>query len=411
MKLVIYNLLILILIPVFSLRILLKSFTDSDYIRHFASRLGYGLNNLRQKNKKIIWFHAVSLGEVIGSQPLINKLAEHFDIVITTTTPTGLRKAKEIFSEEIVINYAPWDLTLIVNRFLNFYKPDAILIFETEIWPSMIGCAFNKNILLYLVNGRLSHKSFQAYAISSWLLKNTLKQITYSFVQTSKHKERFLKLGIEENCIEVAGSVKFDICNTDTNPIKADPFILGASTHPGEEEILLKAYKRLQVKEDIKLFLCPRHTDRAGEIVKQATNMGFKVKLYSDLVTDDYDICIVDSTGLLSSFYAASLMSFVGGSLVPRGGHNLIEPATLGSPIIIGPHTFNFEDIVNQFLHDQACIKVLSEDELLTAMELFIGDSKSAEEYARRAKEVVERNKGSTEVQASYIIRQLGEKN
>jgi len=411
MKLVIYNLLILILIPVFSLRILLKSFTDSDYTRDFANRLGYGLNNLRQKNKKIIWFHAVSLGEVIGSQPLINKLAEHFDIVITTTTPTGLRKAKEIFSEEIVINYAPWDLALIVNRFLNFYKPDAILIFETEIWPSMIGCAFKKNIPLYLVNGRLSHKSFQAYTISSWLLKNTLKQITYSFVQTSKHKERFLELGIEENCIEVAGSVKFDICNSNTNPIKADPFILGASTHPGEEEILLKAYKRLQVKEDIKLFLCPRHTDRAGEIFKLATNMGFKVKLYSDLVTDDYDICIVDSTGLLSSFYAASLMSFVGGSLVPRGGHNLIEPAALGSPIIIGPHIFNFEDIVNQFLHDQACIKVLSEDELLTAMKFFIGDLKSAEEFARRAKEVVDRNKGSTEVQASYIIRQLGEKN
>ena len=411
MKLVIYNLLILILIPVFSLRILLKSFTDSDYSRHFANRLGYGFNNLRQKNKKIIWFHAVSLGEVIGSQPLINKLAEHFDIVITTTTPTGLRKAKEIFPEEIVINYAPWDLALIVNRFLNFYKPDAILIFETEIWPSMIGCAFHKNIPLYLVNGRLSHKSFQAYAISSWLLKNTLKQITYSFVQTSKHKERFLELGIEENCIEVAGSVKFDICNTDTNPIKADPFILGASTHPGEEEILLKAYKRLQVKEGIKLFLCPRHIDRAGEIVKQAATMGFKVKLYSHIDIEDYDVCIIDSTGLLSSFYASSLMSFVGGSLVPRGGHNLIEPAALGSPIIIGPHTFNFEDIVNQFLHDQACIQVSSEDELLTAMELFMEDLKSAEEFARRAKEVVERNKGSTEVQASYIIRQIGEKN
>ena len=264
MKLVIYNLLILILIPLFSLRILLKSFTDPDYRGHFANRLGYVLKNFRQKNKKIIWFHAVSLGEVIGSEPLINKLSEHFEIVITTTTPTGLRKAKEIFPEEIVINYAPWDLALIVNRFLNFYKPDAILIFETEIWPSMIGCAFHKSIPLYLVNGRLSHKSFQAYAISSWLLKNTLKQITYSFVQTSKHKERFLELGIEENCIEVAGSVKFDICNTDTNPIKADPFILGASTHPGEEEILLKAYKRLQVKEGIKLFLCPRHTDRAG---------------------------------------------------------------------------------------------------------------------------------------------------
>ena len=409
MKLVIYNLLILILIPVFTLRIFFKSFTDSDYSKHFVNRLGYGLSSLSQKNKKIIWFHAVSLGEVIGSQPLINKLSEHFDIVITTTTPTGLRRAKEIFPEQIVIHYAPWDFVLFINRFLNFYKPHAILIFETEIWPSMIARAFHKSIPLYLVNGRLSHKSYQAYAISSWLLKDTLKKITYSFVQTSKHKERFLKLGIDENRIEVVGSVKFDISNIDVDPIEAAPFILGASTHPGEEEILLNAYKRLQDNKNIKLFLCPRHTERGVEIAKQAGTMGFKVKLYTDLGSEDYDVCIINKTGLLSGFYASSLMSFVGGSLVPRGGHNLIEPAALGSPIIIGPHTFNFEDIVHQFLSDHACVKVTSEDELLAAMELFIGDSKVAKEFAHRAKEVVERNKGSTEVQASYIIRQLGE--
>ena len=409
MKLVIYNLLILILTPVFTLRIFFKSFTDSDYSKHFVNRLGYGLSNLSQKNKKIIWFHAVSLGEVIGSQPLINKLSEHFDIVITTTTPTGFRRAKEIFPEEIVINYAPWDFVLFINRFLNFYKPHAILIFETEIWPSMIARAFHKSIPLYLVNGRLSHKSYQAYAISSWLLKDTLKKITYSFVQTSKHKERFLKLGIDENRIEAVGSVKFDISNIDVDPIEAAPFILGASTHPGEEEILLNAYKRLQDKKNIKLFLCPRHTERGGEIAKQAGIMGFKVKLFSDLDSEDYDVCIINRTGLLLNFYASSLMSFIGGSLVPRGGHNLIEPAALGSPIIIGPHTFNFEDIVHQFLSDHACVKVTSEDELLAAMELFIGDSKVAKEFAHRAKEVVERNKGSTEIQASYIIRQLGE--
>jgi len=374
-----------------------------------VNRLGYGLSNLSQTNKKIIWFHAVSLGEVIGSQPLINKLSEHFDIVITTTTPTGLRRAKEIFPEQIVIHYAPWDFVLFINRFLNFYKPHAILIFETEIWPSMIARAFHKSIPLYLVNGRLSHKSYQAYAISSWLLKDTLKKITYSFVQTSKHKERFLKLGIDENRIEAVGSVKFDISNIDVDPIEAAPFILGASTHPGEEEILLNAYKRLQDNKNIKLFLCPRHTERGVEIAKQAGTMGFKVKLYTDLGSEDYDVCIINRTGLLSGFYASSLMSFVGGSLVPRGGHNLIEPAALGSPIIIGPHTFNFEDIVHQFLSDHACIKVISEDELLAAMELFIRDSKVAKEFAHRAKEVVERNKGSTEVQASYIIRQLGE--
>jgi len=409
MKLVIYNLIILILIPVFALRIFFKSLTDSDYTKNFANRLGYRLSNLRQKNKKIIWFHAVSLGEVIGSQPLINKLAEHFDIVITTSTPTGLRRAREIFPAEIVINYAPWDFVLFINRFLNFYKPDAILIFETEIWPSMISRAFHQSIPLYLVNGRLSHKSYRAYVMSSWLLKDTLKKITYSFVQTSKHKERFLKLGIEENCVEVVGSVKFDISYADTNSIKTAPFILGASTHPGEEEILLNAYKRLHVNQDLKLFLCPRHPERSEEIVKQASIMGFRVKLYSDFGSENYDVCIINSTGHLSSFYASASMSFVGGSLVPRGGHNLIEPAALGSPIIIGPHTFNFEDIVHQFLQDHACVKVTSEDELLTAMELFIEDSDTAKQFADRAKEVVERNKGSTQVQASYIIKQLGE--
>jgi len=275
----------------------------------------------------------------------------------------------------------------------------------------MISQASKKNIPLYLVNGRLSHKSYRAYAMSSWLIKDILKKITFSFVQTSKHKDRFLKLGINNDCIDVVGSVKFDISSSNTKPVEAAPFILGASTHPGEEEILLNAFNRLEVKKDYKLFLCPRHTERAEEIAKQATLKGFRAQLFSNLTADNYDVCIIDSIGLLPSFYAASFISFVGGSLVPRGGHNLIEPAALGSPIIIGPHTFNFEDIVQQFLNEDACIRVTDEDELLDAMNFFIGDLKIAEQYAHRAKEVVERNKGSTELQASYIINQLGEKN
>jgi len=411
MKLVIYNFLILILVPVFVLRIFFKSFADPDYIKHFLNRFGYNFCEFKQTNKKIIWFHAVSLGEVIGSQVLINKLAKHFDIVITTSTPTGLRRAKELFSRDIVINYAPWDFVFFINRFLNFYKPDAILIFETEIWPSMISQASTKNIPLYLVNGRLSHKSYRAYAMSSWFLKGILKKITFSFVQTSKHKERFLKLGINEDCIDVVGSVKFDISSSNTKPVEITSFILGASTHPGEEEILLNAFNRLESKRDFKLFLCPRHTERAAEILKQATLKGLRAQLFSKLNSEDYDVCIIDSIGLLPSFYVASSMSFVGGSLVPRGGHNLIEPAALGSPIIIGPHTFNFEDIVQQFLSEDACIRVTGEDELLDAMEFLIGNLRIAEQYALRAKDVVERNKGSTEIQASYIIKQLGEKN
>ena len=412
MKLIIYNFLILILTPVFLLRIFLKGFTDSDYTRHLVNRFGYGLLEPKQRNKKTIWFHAVSLGEVIGSQVLINKLTKHFDIVLTTTTPTGLRQAKEIFSKDknIVVNYAPWDFILFVNKFIAFYKPNAILIFETEIWPSMISQAFKKNTPVYLLNGRLSQKSYRAYAMSSWLLKDTLTKITFAFVQSAKHKERFLKLGINEESIEVIGSVKFDIPKQDIKPVESIPFILGASTHPGEEKILLNAFIRLQSKQDLKLVLCPRHIHRVEEVVKEVKNMRLRPKLFSDESSKDYDVCIVDSMGLLSSFYAAASISFVGGSLVPRGGHNLIEPAALGSPILIGPYVFNFEDIVQQFLNDDACIMVSNEDELLAGMKFLIDNLSTATQYAHRARQIVERNKGSSEVQASYIIKQLGEK-
>jgi len=411
MKLVIYNLLILILIPVFVLRILVKSFTDSDYRKHFLNRFGYSLGSVVRENKKVIWFHAVSLGEVIGSEGIIRKLSEHFDVVITTTTPTGLRRAKQLFDDDVVINYAPWDFAVFINRFINFYKPDAILIFETEIWPSMISRAFKKTIPLYLINGRLSKKSYQTYVMSSWFLKDILRQITFSFVQTNKHRERFLNLGVDQEKIKTVGSVKFDFSGLDVQPIESNPFILGASTHPGEDEIILNAYNKFSRKQDFKLFLCPRHPERAEKIAKQASLMGFRAQLFSKLNSQTFDVCIIDKIGLLPSFYISSAMAFVGGSLVPRGGHNLIEPAVLGSPIIIGPHTFNFENIVKEFLEVRACIKVLNEDELLAAIELLASDSKAANQYALKAKEVVEKNKGSTEIQASYIINELGETN
>tara|TARA_B100001989_G_scaffold248125_1_gene221313 strand:- start:101 stop:1336 length:1236 start_codon:yes stop_codon:yes gene_type:complete len=409
MKLAIYNFFILIFIPIFALRIIFKSTADSGYRKFFLNRFGYSLERFPSSEKKIIWFHAVSLGEVIGSEALIKKLLQNFDIVLTTSTPTGLRKAKDIHSKNIVIHYAPWDLIFIINRFINFYKPRAILVFETELWPTMISMASKKNIPLYLMNGRLSEKSYRRYALWSWLFSEVLQRISFLFVQTNAHRERFLKLGIKKDRIKIAGSVKFDVVKKDIQPINVGTFILAASTHPGEEEILLKAYENFSAKKDFKLFICPRHEERAEVISQKAISMGFKAILFSELRDDPYEVCIINSTGFLSDFYASASMAFVGGSLVARGGHNLIEPAVLGTPIIIGPHTFNFEDIVQEFLNNQACIRVSNQTQLLDAIEFFASDIEVADKYAHRAKEVVEKNKGSTEVQASYIISQLGE--
>ncbi len=410
MKLAIYNFFILISIPIFVLRIIFKSAADSGYRNFFLNRFGFSLKRFPSSKKKIIWFHAVSLGEVIGSQGLIKKLSQHFNIVLTTSTPTGLRKAKDIYHKNIVIHYAPWDLIFIIKRFVNFYKPHAILVFETELWPTMISIANKKNIPLYLMNGRLSEKSYRRYALLSSLFSEVLQRITFLFVQTNAHKERFLKLGIKEDRIKVAGSVKFDIARKDIQPKRIDKFILAASTHPGEEEKLLKAYDNFSAKKDFKLFICPRHQERADGIAQKAILMGFKAILFSELTDEQYEVCIINSTGFLSEFYASASMAFVGGSLVARGGHNLIEPAVLGAPIIVGPHTFNFEDIVQEFLNNQACIRVSNQTQLNDAIEFFARERELADKYAQRAREVVEKNKGSTEFQASYIIKQLGEK-
>ncbi len=410
MKLAIYNFFILIFTPIFVLRLIFKSIVDSGYRKFFFNRFGFRLERLSRSEKKIIWFHAVSLGEVIGSEGLIKKLSQNFEIVLTTSTPTGLRKAKDIYSKNIVIHYAPWDLIFIINRFINFYRPHAILVFETELWPSMISMANKKNISVYLMNGRLSEKSYQRYLSWSWLFSEVLQRITFIFVQTSAHKERFLKLGIKEDRIEIAGSVKFDISRKDVQPKNIGKFILAASTHPGEEEKLLKAYDNFSAKKDFKLFICPRHEERAEGIAQKAISIGFNVILFSELRDEPYEVCIINSTGFLSDFYASASMAFVGGSLVARGGHNLIEPAVLGAPIIVGPHTFNFEDIVQEFIDNQACVRVLNQAQLLDAIEFFASDREAADKYVHRAREVVEKNKGSTEVQASYIISQLGEK-
>ncbi len=410
MKLAIYNFFILISIPIFVLRIIFKSTADSGYRNFFFNRFGFSLERFPSSKKKIIWFHAVSLGEVIGSQGLIKKLSQHFDIVLTTSTPTGLRKAKDIYYKNIIIHYAPWDLIFIIKRFINFYKPHAILVFETELWPTMISMANKKNIPFYLMNGRLSEKSYQRYALLSSLFSEVFQRITFLFVQTIAHKERFLKLGIKEDRIKVAGSVKFDIARKDIQPKNINKFVLAASTHPGEEEKLLKAYDNFSAKKDFKLFICPRHEERAEGIAQKATLMGFKTILFSELTDEPYEVCIINSTGFLSEFYASASMTFVGGSLVARGGHNLIEPAVLGAPIIVGPHTFNFEDIVQEFLNNQACIRVSNQTQLNDAIEFFARERELADKYAQRAKEVVEKNKGSTEFQASYIIKQLGEK-
>ena len=409
MKLAIYNLLILLLIPIFQLRILLKSYSDEGYRAYLSQRYGRNLTKVNRQKKKIIWFHAVSLGEVIGSQNVIKLFLKTHDVVLTTTTPTGFRKAQAIYKDTLAINYAPWDLNIFINRFLDFHQPAALLIFETEIWPAMISQANKAHIPIFLVNGRLSAQSFNAYSKVSWLVSSILGMIDLVFVQTPKHQERFMQLGVEKEKIAVAGSVKFDAPGLNPTNLDLPKFVLGASTHEGEEEILLQAFKKIEVKYSRKLFICPRHPDRAKEVLTLAMKMNLKTQLYSQLSQEDYEVCVIDSIGLLPDFYKGADLAFVGGSLVPRGGHNLIEPAVLGTPIIVGKHTFNFEEITANFINQDACLLVNNENELYEAMQSILEDENLRARLSKNADNVVSLNQGSTETQVSYILNKLGE--
>ena len=409
MKLAIYNLLILLLIPIFQLRILLKSYSDKGYRAYLSQRYGRNLTKVNRQKKKIIWFHAVSLGEVIASQNVIKLFLKTHDVVLTTTTPTGFRKAQAIYKDTLAINYAPWDLNIFINRFLDFHQPAALLIFETEIWPAMISQANKAHIPIFLVNGRLSAQSFNAYSKVSWLVSSILGMIDLVFVQTPKHQERFMQLGVEKEKIAVAGSVKFDAPGLNPTNLDLPKFVLGASTHEGEEEILLQAFKKIGAKYSRKLFICPRHPDRAKEVLTLAMKMNLKTQLYSQLSQEDYEVCVIDSIGLLPDFYKGADLAFVGGSLVPRGGHNLIEPAVLGTPIIVGKHTFNFEEITANFINQDACLLVNNENELYEAMQSILEDENLRARLLKNAKNVVSLNQGSTETQVSYILNKLGE--
>ncbi len=409
MKLAIYNLLILLLIPIFQLRILLKSYSDKGYRDYFSQRYGRNLTKVNRQKKKIIWFHAVSLGEVIGSQNVIKLFLKTHDVILTTTTPTGFRKAQAIYKDTLAINYAPWDLNIFINRFLDFHQPAALLIFETEIWPAMISQAKKAHIPIFLVNGRLSAQSFNAYSKVSWLVSSILGMIDLVFVQTPKHQERFMQLGVEKEKIAVAGSVKFDAPGLNPTNLDLPKFVLGASTHEGEEVILLQAFKKIRAKYSRKLFICPRHPDRAKEVFTLAMKMNLKTQLYSQLSQEDYEVCVIDSIGLLPDFYKGADLAFVGGSLVPRGGHNLIEPAVLGTPIIVGKHTFNFEEITANFINQDACLLVNNENELYEAMQSILEDENLRARLLKNAENVVSLNQGSTETQVSYILNKLGE--
>ncbi len=406
-----YNLIILILLPLIFVRLLLKSIKDTDYRKNLHHRLGIYKN---PTDEDLVWFHAVSLGEVISSENLINKILEKDKVILSVSTPTGLRQAQKIFNNRLQVVYAPWDFYLFVNNFLKNFKPKALIIFETEIWPSMIKNSSAYGLTVILANARLSKDSNEKYFRMNFFIKDVLDKITLILAQSKNHVKRFNKLGADKKIIKEVGSLKFDIKEnvTDIGPIDAvKNFIIATSTHEGEEEIICKVFKDLMDKNNsLRLALIPRHPERSESIGKMLNKKGIKNSVFNQIPETFKigEITIIKGIGFLNKLYSMAEVAFIGGSLLKEyGGHNIIEASANKCSFIVGPFMKNFEDIMEQYITYGACIQLKNPIELSDAFEKLMHDDDFRKNMIDKGTKLIENNKGSLEKQYNYISKYL----
>lgn len=394
--------------------------------RGFGMRLGILPKNLALNRP--VWIHAVSVGEMMAAKNLIQGLRAGYpgrQFFITTVTPTGNKIAAGTAGSSDCVSYLPLDLSFIVASVIERVKPSLFILMETEIWPNLITQLYKKGIPVILLNGRISDHSFRGYGLIKFLLRPLLKKISLFCVQTKVDAERFIRLGASEERIKISGNMKFDIADYGPGPtdILGDRLKLGlqdkeklliaASTHPGEEEIILDAYKRLSANSHcLRLLFAPRHPERAKEIEKVVSKLGFTAVFISVLSVQGCDeakspVFILDSIGQLMRYYSIADIVFVGGSLVRKGGHNILEPASLGRPVLFGPHMFNFRDISGLFLENNAAIMVCDPSELAGKLMALLNDFSQAQDLGRRAKALVLENRGATQRNLGFLQRYL----
>jgi 3-deoxy-D-manno-octulosonic-acid transferase len=373
----------------------------------------------RLSERKNIWVHAVSVGEVIAVSALVKAIRQRhpeFRIVFTTVTETGNAAAKNILPDSDIILYLPFDISFIIRKVISYIRPCFIVITETEIWPNLIMCLYESNIKIFLANGRISDSSFKRYRIIKPFLAGLLKKISLCCMQTRESSSRILQLGARQSGTVVSGNMKFDsafldnISEKDKDSLRhalgidhAGQLMVAGSTHKGEEAIILRTYKRLKDKfPGVRLVVAPRHIDRAAETAKTAQALGIKTARFSDIgegsnAISIESVLILDKIGSLKKLYSIAEIVFVGGSMVKKGGQNMIEPAVFGKPIIMGPYTNNFRDIIDMFLKEDAIMVADSEERLFGMCNMLLQDADSRERLGERARSIVARNKGSAQ--------------
>ncbi|MBU0502810.1 MAG: 3-deoxy-D-manno-octulosonic acid transferase [Candidatus Omnitrophota bacterium] len=371
-----------------------------------------------------IWIHAVSVGEAQAIRGLAEGLRVKYPgkkLVISTVTPTGNKIARRIAAKGDFVFYFPLDLSLIVRKVIARIRPSLFIIVETEIWPNIISYISASGIPIVVVNGRISDNSFKGYYCCKFILKPLLNKVDTFCMQTQQDAQRLLALGVAPGKVKITGNVKFDLKDYSEGNVGAaglknklgiaehEKILVCGSTHPNEEEIILGAYIKISAQiKNLRLIIAPRHPERSNEISGLIKKFGLQPQLFSSLNTGLLNskkgpVIIVDSVGQLLNFYAIADIVYIGGSLVKHGGQNILEPAIFAKPIIFGAHMFNFRNIADLFLKNQAAVLVHNKFELQEKIKYLLVNYQEAVALGERAKTLIGKNRGATQKTIEYI--------
>jgi 3-deoxy-D-manno-octulosonic-acid transferase len=396
--------------PLLVLRLLARGVRSRPYHHRWPERFGFfdppGFIGS-------LWVHAVSVGEVNAAEPLIKALQRDYPnapLVITTVTPTGTARVHQLFGDSVFHVYLPYDLPFAVGRFLKRIRPRLALIVETEIWPNLyFGCR-RRGIPLMIVNARLSERSLRGYKPLRGLARSALRCVRVIAAQSRTDAARYRLLGADPQQILVTGNMKFDMPIPDGAVAKGAamrnhwgprrPVWMAASTHEGEELAVLEAHLQvLHRLPDALLLLAPRHPERFRIVEQAVRSLGFTVATRSsdEVPSPSHQVFVIDAMGQLMPFFAATGVAFVGGSLVPIGGHNVLEPAALSVPVLVGPHTFNFAEITHSLIQQGGAERVAGVDRLGPDVLKLLLDATKRARMGQAAQQVFERERGAVQ--------------
>jgi len=424
----VYNVLFAVGYTLMMPHFLLRMWRRGGYRKGFLHRLGRYEPDVRRRlqERRRIWIHAVSVGEIFVALRFMEEIRNAQPgtaFVLTTTTSTGHKMAEGKLNANDVLLYFPTDFPAVVNRVLNIVNPIAILLTESELWPNLIRKAKGRGIPIILINGRISESSFKGYRRIRVFFSKVLRWMDLLLVQSDMDRQRLVELGADPTSVRVMGSAKYDITQSNAAgqegirqvlkscDMAGDSLLLvGGSTWKGEEEILLDLLKRLRPEfPALKLVLVPRHAERRAEVEGVIKASGLSHVRRSEIgkapaASATSDVLLVDTTGELKDFYASADIIFVGKSLTSKGGQNIIEPAGLAKPIIVGPHMSNFEGVVADFLAADAIVQVSDVAGLELAVRVLLCDRDRREGLGRRAKDVVAAKKGACRESVKAIL-------